>query len=86
VDALQPQALTIFEVAELHKIWQADSAATVDLSQVAEVDAAGLQLLLHWQRSEPQTLSFVQPSEALCRGAETLNLIPTLWPQEVADE
>lgn len=88
MDPLAPLSLTIFEASELHHAWQQASSetVTVDLSQVAEVDAAGLQLLLYWHGSAQSQLHFSQPSDVILQSSGILNLSDTLWPQEASDE
>ncbi len=63
--------LTIYQVAELKKAWlaaYADGIERVDLSQVAEIDASGAQLLAAlWRMAarDGRTLQFVDPSDVL---------------------
>jgi anti-anti-sigma regulatory factor len=73
-----PQELTIYVVAELHPTWMAWLAASpsddpsgtlvVDASQVAEADAAGVQLLIALANAlarHDRQLLLVQPSATL---------------------
>lgn len=88
MDILTPTLVTIFEATALHQGWQevAVQPVTVDLSQVSEVDAAGLQLLLYWKNSDQTSVTFSQPSDALRQGSDSLNLSDVLWPREADDE
>ena len=63
--------LTIYQVAELKPMWLAAWAAGidgVDVSQVTDIDASGVQLLValnQMARREGRTLSFSEPSAPL---------------------
>lgn len=56
-----PERLTIAQVKELHQalltLLSRNEALTLDLSQVSQVDSAGLQLLLAARRSPHVTLA-----------------------------
>jgi ABC-type transporter Mla MlaB component len=87
-----PAELNIYALAGLRQEWvqrlpKRGSAARgskrgpspwpVDASQVAEVDAAGLQLLVslsHALHARHRQLVLQQPSDALARGCERLGL------------
>lgn len=91
---LLPAELTIYSVAELLPAWRAwvdetrAGAGTaspedgcVDGSAVAEIDAAGVQLLLSLSKAltqERRTLHVVNPSRPLARACEALGLAAAL--------
>ncbi len=53
-------------------------AVDVDLSEVSEIDTAGLQLLLAL-RLGPKPVTFIGPSPTLLRAAELLNMTGLLF-------
>ncbi len=76
-----PAELTIYNVAELHvtcKSWAQTldgDCLTLDAQQVAEVDGAGIQLLLSLQNSlhkQQKHLVLSQPSTALANACKAL--------------
>lgn len=93
-----PAELTIYSVAELLPTWRAwvdeTRAGTgtapaqdgcVDGSAVAEVDAAGVQLLLSLSKAltqEGRTLQVLNPSRPLIRSCEALGLAAALLNPE----
>ncbi len=93
-----PAELTIYHVAELHpefKSWlQAppEPCLEVHAQNVAEVDAAGIQLLLSLQNSlskQNRRLALLQPSPALvssCQALGTQGLLASILPKEVSLE
>jgi ABC-type transporter Mla MlaB component len=96
-DRSLPTELTIYTVGELRPQWLAWLAETpaadaaganafaVDAAAVAEVDAAGLQLLLSLQRSlsaRQQALRLVAPSRALATACTALGLAAVLGTAE----
>lgn len=82
-----PSELTIYTVGELHPQWLAwavaddDEAMHADASAVAEVDGAGLQLVLALERQlqrSRRTLAIARPSEpfaAACRALGVQHLL-----------
>jgi ABC-type transporter Mla MlaB component len=93
-DRSLPSELTIYTVGELHPqwlAWLADTPAAdvdafaVDAAAVAEVDAAGMQLLLSLHRSlsaRKQALRLVAPSRALATACAALGLAAVLGTAE----
>jgi ABC-type transporter Mla MlaB component len=83
-----PSELTIYTVGELHPQWLRWLAEvpeaerfSVQAGAVAEVDAAGLQMLLALQRSlaaRQQGLSLVEPSRTLLAACRALGLATVL--------
>lgn len=83
-----PAELTIYTAGELRPLWltwlsalPGDAEPQADGSTVAEVDAAGLQLLLSLARALAQdgrTLRVQQPSASLQRACEGLGLTELL--------
>jgi anti-anti-sigma regulatory factor len=78
-----PAEMSIYNVSELRSQWLAwldacdDVPGQVDASQVAEVDAAGLQLLLSLAgavRRRDGFLQLLQPSSALQSACQALGL------------
>jgi ABC-type transporter Mla MlaB component len=97
-DRSLPSELTIYTVGELHPQWlawladvpAADAADVdtfaVDAAAVAEVDAAGVQLLLSLQRSlsaRKQALRLVAPSRTLATACTALGLAAELGTAEL---
>lgn len=92
--AAAPQALavgpelTVYQVAELRTLWLARYAGgleRIDLAAVAEIDGAGLQLLLslcQLARRDGRPLSIVNPSDPV---REALALIGAQALANVAD-
>jgi ABC-type transporter Mla MlaB component len=93
-DRSLPSELTIYTVGELRPqwlAWLADTSAAeteafaVDAAAVAEVDAAGVQLLLSLHRSlinRQQALRLVAPSRTLATACEALGLSALVGPVE----
>jgi anti-sigma B factor antagonist len=88
-----PQELTIVHAAEQREAWLAAAADTsvselaLDLSQVSDVDSAGLQLLLSLHKTlalQGRTLRLDHPSATLQASLGTLGLGPTLQPMALA--
>ena len=77
-----PSELTIYSVGELSPQlagWLSDASGSlrVDASQVAEVDSAGLQLLMALAQSCEQrghTLALLEPPHPLVQAAQALGL------------
>lgn len=73
--------LCIFHAAELKPqlldLLAPDSTCEIDLAQIAEVDTAGIQLLLLVKREAPRrscSLSFTNHSDAMIEAITLLNL------------
>lgn len=98
-----PSELTIYTVGELRPQWLAwladtsaaqgtgnasDDAFPVDAAAVAEVDAAGLQLLISLQNAlsaRQQALRLVSPSRALAAACTALGLAALVGAVGAAD-
>ncbi len=74
--------LTIFSVADIRKRLQEALAAvdtlSVDLSEVTEIDTAGLQLMLLAKRKPGKTVGFCKHPETVLRLIDLANLAQTL--------
>jgi ABC-type transporter Mla MlaB component len=81
--------LTINQAHQLKArlIESCNSAETldVDLSEVSEIDTAGLQLLLAL-RLGPKPVTFIEPSPILLRAAELLNMTGLLFSGALSEE
>jgi anti-anti-sigma regulatory factor len=91
-----PAELTIYSVGELHPAWSNSLAAAttavdgaagesfaVDAAAVAEIDAAGLQLLLSLANAlarSDRVLRLLNPSQTLRQACAALGLTPWLLP------
>jgi anti-anti-sigma regulatory factor len=88
-----PPEFTIYTAAETRAAWLAalaapgEGALAVQASAVAEVDAAGVQLLASLARTleaQQRTLQLVEPSAALASACERLGLSALLSSGEHA--
>jgi ABC-type transporter Mla MlaB component len=74
-------ALTVMDAAPIHaglvQAVQTPLPLEVDLSQVSEIDCAGMQLLLSLKRTAPSAC-LTQPSEPLRETLRHFNLLPEL--------
>ena len=74
--------LTIYTASDLKQqfseLLEARSEWEVDLSGVAEIDTAGLQLMLLLKRKPGANISFVHHSSAVLRVVDLANLAGTL--------
>ena len=70
--------LTIYQAADwrelLHSACQSKSPLTLNLSDITEVDTAGIQLLMMARRQLGKDLHLSSPSPALHEALELLNL------------
>ena len=82
-----PESLTIGEVAELHDQWKTlpcEDELTIDARQVANVDAAGIQLLLSLVRehvSNGVAVRWETESGRFCDVVRTLGMNSVLGVQ-----
>ena len=92
-DITLPAELTIYTAAQTRQAWLGalasprDGTLRVDAAKVAEVDAAGLQLLLSLRRSmaaQRQSLCLRQPSAALVGACRRAGLCDVLLPEDQA--
>lgn len=93
-----PAELTIFTASETRSAWlgwladaqqhgDADTLCLVEAEDVAEVDAAGVQLLVSLARSlagQQRRLQLQAPSEVLRKACTTLGVHTLLLDQEAA--
>lgn len=87
--------MTIYEAeslwASLQPVITENRPMTLDLSQVSEIDTAGVQILMavkKHSRSHSWTLSLTHHSEAVLQAMQTMDLIgyfndPVVLPREV---
>lgn len=93
-----PAELTIYTIAGLHAQWlghlmpsddaRANGSCEIDASAVAEVDAAGVQLLLSLSNTlarHQRGLRLADPAPALSRACTALGATTLLEPGELAE-
>lgn len=94
-DLVLPAELTIYHATALREDWlswlerSAEPEAVADGAAVAEVDAAGVQLLLALERSLRQrerTLQVARPSAALQGAFDALGLVLPAVPATVRED